>query len=294
MVLTLCAFDDARAARLTGILITATHENGAATDEIGNHITGGLWDTVGGNGNYNIWLNRGAFGGELVNGPTDDNAGIALNLGGGFNDFTMQFAGNDIGVEHYGINLFFDDNSAVPRISVFSRQNGAPFTVNSSPLSLALDSSPAPAAGTAIYTEGFVTAELVKFSWFVPGVHPQDRIGRFTAEPDGNDRQNEFTAQMTLKLSGPFGDTNGDGAVDVTDLNNVLNNFRLGELGGPPIPGDAFPFDGVVDLGDLNLVRNYFGTSADTAAVPEAAGFGLATLALLAASLCARIRIAAN
>jgi outer membrane protein assembly factor BamB len=80
----------------------------------------------------------------------------------------------------------------------------------------------------------------------------------------------------------PFGDTNGDGSIDIDDFNNVLNNFALGELGGPPIPGDAFPFDGVVDLADLNLVRNYFGKPASGAvAVPEPKG----TL-LLGAALC--------
>jgi hypothetical protein len=67
-----------------------------------------------------------------------------------------------------------------------------------------------------------------------------------------------------------LGDTNGDRVVDLTDLNNVRNNF-----GGTGF-GDANG-DGVVDLADLNAVRNNFGTvgsasSPDTSSVP---GFDL-------------------
>lgn len=57
------------------------------------------------------------------------------------------------------------------------------------------------------------------------------------------------------------GDTNGDGVVDLIDLNNVRNNF-----GGSGI-GDTNG-DGLVDLVDLNAVRNNFGASGDS--VPAA------------------------
>jgi fibronectin-binding autotransporter adhesin len=53
--------------------------------------------------------------------------------------------------------------------------------------------------------------------------------------------------------AGQIGDTNNDGIVDLDDLNNVRNNF------GGTEGGDTFPFDGVVDLDDLNAVRNNFG-----------------------------------
>jgi hypothetical protein len=59
------------------------------------------------------------------------------------------------------------------------------------------------------------------------------------------------------------GDTNGDGLVDLEDLNNVRNHF-----GGAGL-GDTAPFDGVVDLNDLNAVRNNFGASIVPNAVPE-------------------------
>jgi hypothetical protein len=55
------------------------------------------------------------------------------------------------------------------------------------------------------------------------------------------------------------GDSNRDGIVDLSDLNNVRNNF--GATGAPgSVRGDVFPFDGIVDLEDLNAVRNNLGT----------------------------------
>lgn len=51
------------------------------------------------------------------------------------------------------------------------------------------------------------------------------------------------------------GDTNLDQAVDLSDLNNVRNNF-----GGTGL-GDT-DFNGTVDLADLNNVRNNFGVNS--------------------------------
>ncbi|MDZ4782073.1 MAG: serine hydrolase [Planctomycetia bacterium] len=59
----------------------------------------------------------------------------------------------------------------------------------------------------------------------------------------------DIHSQVTL-----LGDTDGDGDVDVTDLNNVRNNFGGGGLGDTDGDGD-------VDIADLNNVRNNFGDS---------------------------------
>jgi len=62
------------------------------------------------------------------------------------------------------------------------------------------------------------------------------------------------------------GDTNGDGKVDIVDLNNVRNNFGSS---GDPILGDTAPFNGTVDITDLNNVRNNFGAGVPSQATPE-------------------------
>jgi len=72
-----------------------------------------------------------------------------------------------------------------------------------------------------------------------------------------------------------LGDTNGDRVVDIVDLNNVRNGF-----GGAGL-GDA-NHDGSVDIEDLNAVRNNFGQGA-AAVVPEPAAETLAAMALLCA-----------
>lgn len=74
-----------------------------------------------------------------------------------------------------------------------------------------------------------------------------------------------------MVLSAQAGDTDGDGDVDLSDLNNVRNNF------GGAGAGDTSPFDGDVDLDDLNAVRNNFGSSP-AVAVPEASALALASL----------------
>jgi len=81
------------------------------------------------------------------------------------------------------------------------------------------------------------------------------------------------------------GDTNDDGVVDLVDLNNVRNNFGAT---GDPVLGDTDPFDGDVDLYDLNQVRNNFGRVYPTPA-PEP---GTLVLALFGAAAIAARRYA--
>lgn len=71
-----------------------------------------------------------------------------------------------------------------------------------------------------------------------------------------------FLAQYAQTGLHTPGDTNGDGLVDLADLNNVRNHF--GESGAAVL-GDANG-DGTVDLLDLNDVRNHFGAASS---VPE-------------------------
>lgn len=80
------------------------------------------------------------------------------------------------------------------------------------------------------------------------------------------------------------GDTNGDQVVDLIDLNNVRNNF--GAV-GPGVLGDTNN-DESVDLSDLNAVRNNFGAAGSASAVPEPASAAL--LAGCAALLAWRSR----
>lgn len=79
-------------------------------------------------------------------------------------------------------------------------------------------------------------------------------------------------------LDFPSGDSNLDGVVDLTDLNVIRNNF--GAVLPKEMAGDTLPYDGVVDLEDLNRVRNNFGSSMQP--VPEPATVQLLGLFALA------------
>lgn len=90
----------------------------------------------------------------------------------------------------------------------------------------------------------------------------------------------DFSPLREIDVTTP-GDTDGDGDVDLDDLNNVRNNF--GSV-GDPVTGDT-DADGDVDLDDLNAVRNNFG-AAGTQTVPEPSALllgGLGAAALLLA-----------
>ncbi len=92
---------------------------------------------------------------------------------------------------------------------------------------------------------------------------------------------NEIVAFDNVRISSAAvltpGDTDGDGDVDLNDLNNVRNNFGGS---GDPILGDT-DGDNDVDLDDLNAVRNNFGATGG--AVPEPGSFAL--VAVTAAAL---------
>lgn len=88
------------------------------------------------------------------------------------------------------------------------------------------------------------------------------------------------------------GDATDDGIIDLDDLNAVRNNFGSGDGSDQTgIPGDTVPFDGLVNLDDLNAVRNLFGTG--TSAIPEPSTFAIAGIALLGMLKCRRLLLGA-
>lgn len=110
------------------------------------------------------------------------------------------------------------------------------------------------------------------WQWGMPGAAGSP----FYLDPDGIDVPSsgfdeslsapaaQWLANYARSASQP-GDANGDGVVDIDDLNAVRNHF--GES-GKNVPGDTNA-DGDVDVNDLNVVRNNFGAGQPTSSVPE-------------------------
>ncbi len=104
----------------------------------------------------------------------------------------------------------------------------------------------------------------------------------FVANQAESSNEGGYVLDVILAPFRPYalhpGDTNADGLVDLLDLNNVRNQFAQT---GNPILGDTEPFDGKVGLYDLNQVRNHFGNDYNNPAVPEPATLGLAVLGVV-------------
>jgi hypothetical protein len=81
----------------------------------------------------------------------------------------------------------------------------------------------------------------------------------------------------------PDGDSDGNGAVDIVDLNLVRNNFGRLLYGSSLEHGDTYPLDGQVDITDLNRVRNNFGAVNP---VPEPASSALVVAFLIIGFFC--------
>jgi hypothetical protein len=109
--------------------------------------------------------------------------------------------------------------------------------------------------------------------------------GGFDGPNAGSD--DAFLAKIRLNDVIVPGDTNGDGLVDLADLNNVRNYF-----GGTGL-GDTNA-DGVVDLEDLNAVRNNFGTGVSGRPVPEPSAVLLLSLGAIALGICYAAPLAAR
>ncbi len=132
--------------------------------------------------------------------------------------------------------------------------------------------------------EAVALAELLPVGGFTLAPNASFNLGDLFVTTGTQDLRLDFTlTDGTLMqgvvvygsaTTGPIGDTNGDGKVNLDDLNNVRNNFGSTGLGDTDGDND-------IDLDDLNNVRNNFGAGG-SAAVPEPSTIVLAAAGLIA------------
>ncbi len=192
----------AHASVATGTVITGATVFSA--DGSGEYAFGQLWNTVAGDGAYNLYIADGGVSGPFSN--SGDGPGTAPNitLQAGVNKFGIY---GDLGTSvnsPYGLNLFFD-GSATAGISVFAPARTTAtvpvFSANSGTLTggnqVYLDL--VPASGTLIFLSGGVTINLTSYFWTLPGaLGTQDRVGTSSASSNGKaDYVGEFTLTVT-------------------------------------------------------------------------------------------------
>ncbi len=149
-----------------------------------------------------------------------------------------------------------------------------------------------------------VDPDIITVNWLVDGVEVEGARGETFNPRAFGFQSGEFTITAMARDATPWvrieleklqqsvawtvhldpldpipGDANGDDVVNVEDLNLVRNHFGAA---GEPIPGDTFPYNGRVDIEDLNAVRNHFG-EARSFAVPEPSGLILGVIASILA-----------
>ncbi len=87
------------------------------TDSAGN--TGGqIWNTLGSDSIWNLYVIQGAPGGAFVNSGNGASTSISIPLSVGANAFTFE-GDFSVGISYQGLNLFFNGNNTIPAISVF-------------------------------------------------------------------------------------------------------------------------------------------------------------------------------
>ncbi len=125
-----------------------------------------------------------------------------------------------------------------------------------------MDFAPAEQTYEVLYQafDGFALAPGDSATFVMLSAAFPDVLPYFIANLAQSSEEGGYIFDFTLAPVRPYplrpGDTNADGVVDIKDLNNVRNNFANS---GNPILGDTDPFDGTVGLYDLNQVRNNFG-----------------------------------
>jgi hypothetical protein len=189
----------ANAETLTGIVVFSANLGGSATG-------GQAWNTVGGDSWYNVYLATGGFpsGSPLLNSGNGATTSISIPLAPGIYNYTLWGASNgDHGQPNFGINLFFNGNTATPGISAFS-----PEAFTTSPTSASANNGTTltmvnnfgiTTPGSNSLTFGNVT--LTGFNWYDPNVYKQNMVSAFS--DTGGWSGGNFVGNLSLDVSGP-------------------------------------------------------------------------------------------
>jgi hypothetical protein len=195
---------------LTGAIQFSTSSTGAASGGL-------LWNTLGGDSYYDLWLAGNPDATLPVNGPSDAEAGIAVQLEAG-NSYTFYIFGQPgpgTFTGFNGLNLFFDGHNSVPGLSAFGTTNGSVYLPNSS-TTLTLQGTPVTGSGRTAYSADGVVVALTGYEWHTPEVSPGDVCQAMLFAPgDGADFFGSFTLQVFPAAALSLSQTSGSPGTSV-------------------------------------------------------------------------------
>ena len=213
-----------------------------STNSIGAFYDGQIWNTLGGDYWWDLWLARNPDATSPVNGPSDAQAGIAIPLESG-NAYKYYIFSEPSGTFSFvGLNLFFDGNNSAPGISVFGAVNSPNFAPSAS-TSLTLQGTSVAGAGSASYSSGGVVVVLSGFDWNTAATPPGDVCQglAFTPLPgDVADFFGSFTLQVWPAAALSLSQASGSPGTKVTLTGSGFAPTETveiygGHIGAPPL-----------------------------------------------------------
>ncbi len=173
-----------------------------STDSSGTYTGGQLWNTVGGDGAYNLYISSGGPAGVFLNSGDGANTAPNINLQNGTNTFAI-FGQPGAVRSHFGLNLFFDGSNAAG-ISVFAPVRSGTAIPAFSANSAASTGGNLPfvnlisGAGVLSFQSGGMSLSLTNYFWTQPGVAGVSDFGRVNALNNSSNSGFDFVGQFTL------------------------------------------------------------------------------------------------
>jgi hypothetical protein len=187
------------------IAIPLTGATMFSTDIAGNFSGGNLWNTVGGDGAYNLYIVDGGPAGPFLNSGNGTATTPNINLSVGTHTFSV-FGEPGNRQDFFGLNLFFDGSNNAG-ISVFAplRTTGVVPVFSANAGTATGGNLPyvnlVPGAGTLTFASSGMTVTLTEFFWAYPGVagvSDLDRNSGFDNLPNGS---TDFVGAFSLNVT---------------------------------------------------------------------------------------------
>ncbi|EGJ34126.1 MULTISPECIES: PEP-CTERM sorting domain-containing protein [Moorena] len=218
-LVTLGTTSSAQATSLTGLIEFNTNGSGSTGTAV--------WDT-GADRFWDLFVTSDGEDGEFINDPSSRN--IDFELTEGIHTFTIYGDGRSslANKSHYGLNLFFNGETANPGISVFgelarSTDSDPTFLANSSGSTRGLDGSTVPGSGTLSFIDGLTTVTLTDYIYQAPNVQQKDRVSEYSISPNGH---LDMVGQFTLNV-----ETTNLETTSVPEPVSVLGLLTVGAFG---------------------------------------------------------------